>query len=166
MPRSPFPSPTLRASSPAPRTGTGSPRARSSTIVHTGTRCRTTERLAKGGRRLGEARSPEGKRVQGKVGRSLTEFGERILHDPDPTWTKAPGALLRFRSVLVALAVAALVLGIASTAAPLFESAVAGAALSRQISESSRWSAGLSVIAFGPLTGPAGSGSSSAQDQF
>jgi putative ABC transport system permease protein len=93
-------------------------------------------------------------------------LAERLLRDPDPTWTKAPTALLGTPSVLAAVAAAALALALAGSAAPLFESSAGSAALSREIATASRWEAGFSVVAYGPLSGPSGNTSMSAEELF
>jgi len=63
----------------------------------------------------------------------------------DPVWRKAPVVLLRFPQILVAVALGALLLGIASSAGPAFLSSSAGASLTEEIARAGRYGVGLRI---------------------
>ncbi len=65
----------------------------------------------------------------------------------------APFRLFRYPAILMSVLVASVVLALATAAGPVFVSAAGSAALHLQVRETSRWSAGLTVVAYGQLGG-------------
>ena len=79
----------------------------------------------------------------------------RIMGDTNPAWVKAPLLLLRFPGIFAAVLAAAIILGVASVASPIFLSSAGSAALEKQRSTVSRQGQGLKVISYSSLTGEA-----------
>jgi len=79
----------------------------------------------------------------------------------DAAWARAPLVPLRYPSLLLAIFLSAVVVGTATAAAPLFLSSAGSAALRGGIERASRWEAGLTVTAYGRVTGGSAGGASS-----
>ncbi len=70
-----------------------------------------------------------------------------------PLWRKAPFLLIRYPSLFVAIAAAALVLGVVSAATPLYLSSAASGALTEQFRTVTPSTAGLNVVQYGTVFG-------------
>jgi hypothetical protein len=69
----------------------------------------------------------------------------------NPMWSKAPLVLRRFPAILVAIIVSAVILAVSSAAGPLFLSSAASASLADGVARTTPFSAGLSVVVYGPV---------------
>lgn len=69
----------------------------------------------------------------------------------NPMWSKAPLVLRRFPAILVAIIASAIILAVSSAAGPLFVSSAGSAALEDGVARTTPYSAGLSVVVYGPV---------------
>ncbi|MBI4261343.1 MAG: hypothetical protein HY658_12345 [Actinobacteria bacterium] len=82
----------------------------------------------------------------------------------DPTWLRAPLLLSRLPGMLLAVVLAATVLGVAAAVGPLYVASAGSGALRFELERASPWEAGLTVSAYGRFAGEVPGGGGTAEE--